>query len=258
MIRKLTEAGYIGFFLTAEEHDLTVLRILWGCVWFIAVILGIIVMITLVVGHDYYEDKTYYKDTIPNFIWSGALFSLSVYFCLGFASVFKWTLIFLTLAWAIKTWLNLKKVYTYFNRHSQSYVVGETTVDFKTIKNLYQVSPYRLRLPKYYQNNFSWDNCLYKFDPKANQIGTYTMQLILPNFYEFFKFYIWDYCENKRYTEYEARKQRVEDIEANKKNLEIIIAQAQADIDVLKARAKEEIGQANEMMDAVKKGMKKT
>lgn len=258
MIKKLTEAGYIGAFCCLDnnqEPPATV--VLWAILWAVGAIAGLVVMLYVIFANDYYEDKAYYKGTVPHFVWSGMLFSLSVYFCLGAVSVFKWTFVFLTLSWVIKTWLNLKKVYTYFNRHSQSYVVGETIVDFKTIKNLYQVSPYRLKLLKYYQNNFNWDNCLYKLDPKTNQIGTHIMQLMLPNFFEFLKFYVWDYMENRDYAKHKERKQRAKDIESNKRNLEMVIAQAQVDIDMLKERANAEIEQANEMMVGVKENMKK-
>lgn len=64
--------------------------------------------------------------------------------------------------------------------------------------------------------------------------------------------------ENRRYAKGKDIRQKAEKAERNKKNLEIVIAQAQVDIDVLKARANAEINQANEMMDEVKENMKKS
>ena len=78
------------------------------------------------------------------------------------------------------------------------------------------------------------------------------MQLTLPNFFEFLKFYAWVYYENRACAKQEKREQKVKDAESSRENLKLIIEQAQADIDVLKKKANAEIDKANEMMRKVK------
>lgn len=258
MIRRLTEAGYIGaFYCLDNNQEPPATVVLWAILWAAGAITGLVVMLYVIFGNDYYEDKAYYKGTVPHFVWSSVLLSLSIYFCLNTTSAFKYVFIFSALAWCIKTWLNLKKVYVHFNGYTQSSFSRETTVDFKTIKNLYQVSKHRFQFPKYYHNNFSWDRCLYELDSKTNRVSP-SIKLTLPNFFEFLKFYVWDYCENRDYVKHKERKQRAKDIESSKRNLEMVIAQAQADIDALKKEANAEIEQANEMMVGVKENMEKT
>lgn len=265
MIEKMVKAGYIGaFYCMDNNQELSVTVVLWAILWGFGAIIGFATILYFIFSNECYEDKDYYKDTIPYFFWFGILFSLSIYFCLGTVSIFKWTFILLVLAWSIKTWPKLKKVYIhfndytrFFNGYTQSSCFGTTAVDFKTIQNLYQVSKHRFQLPKYYQNNFDWGRCLYELDPKTNRVDSCMVQLILPNFFEFLKFYVWDYCENRDCAKHKEQKQRDKDIESSKRNLEMVIAQAQVDIDMLKEKANAEINQANEMMAQVKENMKK-
>lgn len=258
MINKMIEAGYIGAFCCVDNNqEPSATVVLWAILWGFGAIIGFAAILYLIFSNEYYEDEAYYKGTIPYFLRFGILFSLSIYFCLGIVSIFKWTFILLALVWCIKTWLNLKKVYVHFNGYTQSSFSRETTIDFKTIKNLYQVSKHRFQFPKYYQNNLSWDRCLYKLDLKTNRLDACMMQLTLPNFFEFLKFYVWDYMENRDYAKHKARKQRAENIESSKRNLEMVITQAQADIDMLKEKANAEIEEANETMAGVKENLKK-
>ena len=255
LIEKLTEAGYIGFVFAGKE-TLTVPNFIWGCLWFLAFIAGVIFIIWAMVN-DEYDNKKFFADIVSAFLIMWVWESFAFYFSFGYGAVFKVLGIFLSSACLIKILIRLHNRYDSINKPVGDHM-KVAVVDLKTIKNLYQVSKGRFDLPRYYDYNLSYDYCFFSTDPDTNRWGVRKVRLAFPNFFEYLKFYAWDYMENRRYAKGKDIRQKAEKAERNKKNLEIVIAQAQVDIDVLKARANAEIEQANEMMDEVKENMKKS
>ena len=221
------------------------MRLLWGAIF---------IFWTMVKAE--YDNKKFFVDIVSVFLTAWVWESFAFYFSFRYGAIFKVLGVFLGSACLIKILLKLYKRYNTINKPIGEYT-KTTEVDLKTIKNLYQVSKGRFELPRYYNYNLSYDCCFFNTDPGTNRWGVRKVQLTFPNFFGYLKFYAWDYMENRRYAKGKSVKQKAEKAERNKKNLEIVIAQAQADIDVLKERANAEIERANEMMAEVKENMKK-
>ena len=250
LIEKLTEAGYIGFIFAGQEK-LTVPNFIWDCLWFLAFVVGAIFII-VAMANDEYSNKKFFANIVSVFLIAWVWESFAFYFSFGYGAVFKALGIFLGSACLIKILIRLHNRYDSINKPVGNHM-KVAVVDLKTIKNLYQVSKGRFDLPRYYDYNLSYDRCFFKIDPEEDWMRAKNVQFTFPNFFEYLKFYAWDYMENRAYSKHKDAKQRAKDNEKSKEALKLVIEQAQADIDVLKARAEDEIEQANEMMAEIGK-----
>lgn len=186
LIERLTEAGYIGF-MFADQETLTTPNLIWGCLCFLAFIVGTIFIVWAMV-EDEYDNKKFFADIVSAFLTAWVWESFAFYFSFGYGAIFKVLGVFLGSACLIKILLKLYERYNNINKLIGDYT-KTTEIDLKTIKNLYQVSKGRFELPRYYNYNLSYDCCFFSTDPDTNRWGVRKVRLTFPNFFEYLKFY---------------------------------------------------------------------
>lgn len=144
--------------------------------------------------------------------------------------------------------------YTELNRYS--YSSNATNMDFQTFKNLYDLNPKRFEYTYghwEYSIPFSkedYEDPWFSFNYKKN-----TMYILITDPKEFAKYYKWNKQRLKQKAKDKAIADRAKQHKANVKNMQLILNQAQMDIDALKKQADKEIATAADISKQVKERM---
>lgn len=147
------------------------------------------------------------------------------------------TMAFCILAQGCRTFYWITDNYDYFNKLAN--VLSDTVVslDFATIKNLYNLNPKRFYFDGYRE-------CVYTPNHSLS------IDVCIPKKIEYVKYTLWKYRLQKDEQKAEELKKKSEKNKCNAKASKIILDQAQLDIEALRKQAEAEI---NEAMSTIKK-----
>lgn len=147
--------------------------------------------------------------------------------------------------------------YTELNRHS--YSSNAANMDFQTFKNLYDLNPNRFNfkygywqylIPKDEEVSVRYSRFYYLNDMLNDEI-----YITITDPKEFAKYYKWNEQRLKQKAKDDAIADRAKRHKANVENMQLILNQAQKDIDALKKQADEEIAIAADISKQVKERM---
>lgn len=209
-----------------EMQDLSGISILWRCTLIVGVALCLGLAIIFIVDKEY---KLSFKTVIV----------ASMLLCLGMWPNISLgiSLIFIDIGFSVIYGI---RCYKSANSYYKSFTEKFAVLDFKTIKSLYDLNPDRFRF------NEDSTSCKYRV---YGEEGIKFVYICISNPYEYLKYYIWRKKSQK--TEYKFL--------ANKNNVEatqLILNQAQCDIEKLRKKAREELKEASSIMEQVQKNMK--
>ncbi len=147
------------------------------------------------------------------------------------------TMAFCIFAYGCRTFYWIADNYIYFNKLAN--VLSDTVVslDFTTIKNLYNLNPKR-----FYFNGCR--ECIYLPN------NSLSIDVCIPKKIEYVKYALWKYRLQKDEQKTEELKKKSEKNKCNAKATKIILDQAQLDIEALRKQAEAEL---NEAMSTIKK-----
>lgn len=202
----------------------------------ISVILGFITMVAMIglpivlFIHTLYNGYT--KFTFP--ITCGIVIASLI----GLGAKGAWTSVVILLIahsiYAIKCFMNN---YNHFNRYI-GWSSLAASLDFKTLKNLYDLNSRRLTFWDYRECSYRTANCE-------------SVTICIPNKIEYLKFLLWRYKIRKIE---QKRKDAEEKVKYNQNNVEatqLILDQAQLDIEALRKKAEREFNEAARIIKEV-------
>lgn len=147
--------------------------------------------------------------------------------------------------------------YIELNRHS--YSSNAVNMDFQTFKNLYDLNPKRFSYISYegrWKYNVPWKHDEIIGNPCIMDAFKKEVYIIITGPKEFAKYYKWNKQRLKQKKKDEAVADRAKRHRANVENMQLILNQAQMDIDTLKKQADEEIAMAADISKQVKGRMR--
>lgn len=149
--------------------------------------------------------------------------------------------------------------YIELNRHS--YSSNAVNMDFQTFKNLYDLNPKRFSYISYegrWEYNVPWSKEEYDEimgNPWRMDLFKKKVYITITDPKEFAKYYKWNKQRLKQEEKDEAVADRAKRHRANVENMQLILNQAQMDIDALKKQADKEIATAADISKQVKERM---
>ena len=209
-----------------ETQDLSGISFLWRCALLVGVALCLGLAIMFIIDEKY-------KLSFKTVIVAGILSCLGMWpnISLGIG------LIFIDIGFSVIYGI---RCYKSANSYYKSFTEKFAILDFKTIKSLYDLNPDRFRF------NEDSTSCRYRV---YGEEGIKFVYICIPNPYEYLKYYIWR--KKSQETEYKSL--------VNKNNVEatqLILNQAQCDIEKLRKKARKELKEASSAIEQVQKNMK--
>lgn len=231
-----------------DFDSLPILLQIWGVILVLSIFVGATMLLVMLIEEEGSTNTRFFATfviSVPLFLGTG---SLAVF-------IIEATLYILGIA-AYRQYIKTS-AFIDFNKYSHS--ENSANMDFQTFKNLYDLNPKRF--------NFKYGYWQYLI-PKEEEISGrylkfhYLNNMINDEIYititdpkEFTKYYKWNKQRLKQKAEDEAIADRAKRHKSNVENMQLILNQAQMDIDALKKQADEEIAMAADISKQVKERM---
>lgn len=232
---------------TGDFDKLTFLSQVWGVILVVSIFVGASMLLIMLVEEEGSIDTRFFTTfaiSAPLFLGTGSLAVFIIeatLYILGIAAYGQY----------IKT-----SAFIDFNKYSHS--ENSVDMDFQTFKNLYNLNPKRFRYISYegrWEYNVPWSKEEYDEIVKNSwRMNAFKKEVYIsitdPK--EFDKYYKWNKQRLKQEAKDEAIADRTKRHKANVENMQLILNQAQKDIDALKKQADEEIAMAADISKQVK------
>lgn len=200
--------------------------------------LGLMILIIGAIIQEYNEKQIFLISLVPSICFLIGMANLAVFWVV--ITVYIVTIISYNFYW----WLD---AYKEFNRYAAGQ--NSTNMDFQTFKNLYDLNPDRF-------NYVSYGGCWeYVYKNSEHPWLFEKIYISITDHKEFAKYYKWNKQRLKQEAKDKAIADRAKRHRAYVKNMQLILNQAQMDIDVLKKQADEEIAMAADISKQVKERM---
>lgn len=141
------------------------------------------------------------------------------------------TMSFCILAHSCRAFFWIADNYDYFNRCIGVLSDGVVSLDFNTIKNLYELNPKRFSL-------LSYRECVYTPATRSS------IDVCIPSKIEYLKYTFWRYKIEKAEQKAKEIKRKNKQTKYNAKATKIILDQAQLDIEALRKQSETELNEA--------------
>lgn len=227
----------------------TLLQI-WGVILVLSIFAGASILLIMLIEEEGSADTRFFTTfaiSAPLFLGTG---SFAVF-------IIEATLYILSLA-AYGRYINTS-AFIDFNKYSHS--ENSVDMDFQTFKNLYDLNPKRFNYISYegrWEYNVPWSKEEYDEimgNPWRMDLFKKKVYITITDPKEFAKYYKWNKQRLKQEEKDEAVADRAKRHRANVENMQLILNQAQMDIDALKKQADKEIATAADISKQVKERM---
>ena len=235
---------------TADFDKLTFLSQVWGVILVVSIFVGASMLLLMLIEEEGSIDTRFFTTFVisaPLFLGTG---SLAVF-------IIEATLYILGIA-AYGQYIK-NSAFIDFNKYSHS--ENSVDMDFQTFKNLYDLNPKRFSYISYegrWEYNVPWSKEEYDEivkNPWRMNAFKKEVYISITGPKEFDKYYKWNKQRLKQEAKDEAIADRTKRHKANVENMQLILNQAQKDIDALKKQADEEIAMAADISKQVKERM---
>lgn len=225
----------------------------WGEILVVSIFVGVFILFVMLVEEEGSADTRFFTTffiSAPLFLGTGSL------------AVFIIEAALYILGIAIYGWYIKTSAFIDFNKYSHS--EDSVNMDFQTFKNLYDLNPDRFEYTcGYWEYNIPWsekekiNNCCRVGNNFYSILSQHknTLYITITDPKEFAKYYKWNKQRLKQKAKDDAIADKAKRHKANVKNMQIVLNQAQMDIDALKKQADEEIAMATDISNQVKERM---
>lgn len=197
--------------------------------------LGLMILIIGAIIQEYNAKQLFLISLVPSICFLIGMANLAVFWVV--ITVYIVTIITANFYWGLGA-------YKEFNKHSDS--KNSANMDFQTFKNLYDLNPDRFNYVPY---GGCWEY-VYKNSEYSWLFEKIYISITDPK--EFAKYYKWNKQRLKQEAKDEAIADRAKRHKANVENMQLILNQAQMNIDALKKQADKEIAMASDISKQVK------
>lgn len=240
-----------------DFDSLPILLQIWGVILFAGIFVGAFGLLVMLIEEGSADTRffTTFFISAPLFLGTGSL------------AVFIIEAALYILGIAIYGWYIKTSSFIDFNKYSHS--EDSVNMDFQTFKNLYDLNPDRFEYISYegrWEYNVPWsekekiNNCCRVGNNFYSILSQHknTLYITITDHEEFAKYYKWNKQRLKQKAKDDAIEANAERYKNNVKNMQIVLNQAQVDIDALKKQADEEIAMAADISNQVKERIELT
>lgn len=230
-----------------DFDSLPILLQIWGVILVLSIFVGATVLLFMLIEEEGSTNTRFFTTfaiSVPLFLGTGSL----VVF------IIEATLYILGIA-AYRQYINTS-AFIDFNKYSHS--ENSVDMDFQTFKNLYDLNPKRFNYMDYegrWEYNVPWKHDEIMGNPWQMDAFKKKVYISIKDPKEFAKYYKWNKQRLKQKAKDEAIADKAKRHKANVKNMQLILNQAQMDIDALKKQADKEIAMAADISKQVKERM---